>query len=196
MTKIMQIMQCNIYMHIFLESSRRSRITFSTANGIVNKLKLTQPEQVPRWTGHKTVSQHAKYLTPSQVCWHHLMLSPKLQVYNVSEISNIGNHSWVKRSHLTGRSQNQIGDYYINEKDAKFPKKYPSIALRNRHLVPKVILLEKSTSNKEEDSQNVILVCKLCKISISSLNDYVKSVLHVLKTFHFFFFALSCVTKW
>lgn len=68
----MQIMHCNISMHIFqfldLESSRRSRITFSTANGIENKLKLTLPEQVPRWTGHKTVSQHAKYLTSSRVC--------------------------------------------------------------------------------------------------------------------------------
>lgn len=50
------------------------------------------------------------------------MLSPKLQVYNVSKISNIGNHSQVKRPHVTGRSQSQIVDYYINEKDAKFSK--------------------------------------------------------------------------
>lgn len=68
----MQIMQCNISTHVFqfldLKSSRRSRVTFSTANGIVNKLELTLSEQVPRWTGHKTVSQHAKYLTSSPVC--------------------------------------------------------------------------------------------------------------------------------
>lgn len=86
------------------------------------KIKLTLLEQVPRWTGYKTESQHAKCLKPSPVCWHHLPPLQQLEFHNITKISNTDNHSWLTRLHATGVARARSVIHYITEKNAKCSK--------------------------------------------------------------------------